>query len=105
MLATAWNLLPFGQLDGGHITYAVLGDRSRFFSVATVVASIGMCFVSYSWLLMTVIMVVMLYLIGPRHPRVIAEHEPLGRGRSTLAILALIMFVLCFTPTPIEILK
>jgi membrane-associated protease RseP (regulator of RpoE activity) len=105
MLATAWNLLPFGQLDGGHITYAVLGDRSRFFSLATVGASIVMCFVSYSWILMTLIMVVMLYLIGPRHPRVIAEHEPLGRGRYALAIFALIMFVLCFTPTPIEILR
>ena len=33
MLATAWNLLPFGQLDGGHLTYATLGDRSRYFSL------------------------------------------------------------------------
>src|SRR5262249_50040504 len=33
MLATAWNLLPFGQLDGGHLTYATMGDSSRYFSI------------------------------------------------------------------------
>jgi len=102
MLATAWNLLPFGQLDGGHLTYATLGDRSRYFSYVTVAAAIVMCFVSYSWILMTAMMVVMLFVLGPRHPRVLDEHEPLGAGRRALAIAALVMFVICFTPTPID---
>ena len=102
MLATAWNLLPFGQLDGGHLTYATLGDRSRFVSVATVAAAIVMCFISISWLLMTLVMVVMLVLLGPRHPRVLDEHEPLGRGRFALAVFALVMFIVCFTPAPID---
>jgi membrane-associated protease RseP (regulator of RpoE activity) len=105
MLATAWNLLPFGQLDGGHLTYATLGDRSRFFSVGTVIAAIGMCFVSVSWVVMTILMTAMLFFLGSRHPRVIAEYEPLGRGRYALAIVALIVFVLCFTPVPIKILN
>ena len=102
MLATAWNLLPFGQLDGGHLTYATLGEVSRYFSVATVAVSIGMCFVSYSWVLMTVLMVAMLIFLGPRHPRVLIEYAPLGRGRLALAIFALVMFALCFTPAPID---
>jgi membrane-associated protease RseP (regulator of RpoE activity) len=102
MLATAWNLLPFGQLDGGHLTYATLGDSSRYFSIATVAGAVGMCFISYSWLLMTVMMVVMLFTLGPRHPRVINEYEPLGSGRRLLALFALIMFILCFTPVPID---
>ena len=102
MLATAWNLLPFGQLDGGHLTYATLGDRSRYFSYATVGGAIVMCFISYSWVMMTVMMLAMLYFIGPRHPRVLAEYEPLGRGRSVLFALAIVIFVLCFTPTPID---
>jgi membrane-associated protease RseP (regulator of RpoE activity) len=105
MLATAWNLLPFGQLDGGHLSYATLGDRSRFLSFATVVASIGMCFVSKSWMVMTLMMLAMLYFFGPRHPPVMNEYEPLGRGRHIIAILAVIMFVLCFTPIPIDIVN
>ena len=102
MLATAWNLLPFGQLDGGHLTYATLGDRSRHFSIATVAGAIAMCFVSYSWLLMTAMMVAMLFLLGPRHPRVIDEYEPLGTGRIVIAVLALLMLIVCFTPAPID---
>ena len=102
MLATAWNLLPFGQLDGGHLTYATLGDRSRFFSLATVAGSVVMCFISYSWIVMTVMMLAMLYFLGPRHPRVLSEHEPLGPGRYLLFAFAVLMFILCFTPTPID---
>ena len=102
MLATAWNLLPFGQLDGGHLTYATMGDRSRFFSLATVAGAIVMCFISYSWLLMTVMMVAMLFLLGPRHPRVLNEYEPLGAGRYALAVFAFVMLVVCFTPAPID---
>ena len=102
MLATAWNLLPFGQLDGGHLIYATLGDRSRHFSYATVAGCIGMCFISYSWVLMTAMMLAMLYFLGPRHPRVLSEYEPLGRGRQALFVFAIVMFILCFTPTPID---
>jgi membrane-associated protease RseP (regulator of RpoE activity) len=103
MLATALNLLPFGQLDGGHITYATLGRWSTPISIATVAGAVAMTFVSISWLVMTVMMVVMLLILGPRHPRVIDEHEPLGAGRNALAISALIILIVCFTPVPIEI--
>ena len=88
MLATAWNLLPFGQLDGGHLTYATprrsvaLSSRSRPWP-----ASIVMCFISDSWMVMTVMMLAMLYFLGPRHPRVLDEYEPLGRGRYALVAL------------------
>jgi hypothetical protein len=51
---------------------------------------------------MTLMMLIMLFLLGPRHPRVIYEHEPLGRGRSLIAVFALAMFILCFTPVPID---
>jgi hypothetical protein len=52
---------------------------------------------------MTVMMLVMLVMLGPRHPRVIHEHEPLGTGRNLIALFALIMFILCFTPVPIQL--
>ena len=102
MLATAWNLLPFGQLDGGHLTYATLGDRSRFVSLVTVAGAVVMCFVSINWVMMTLMMLAMLYFLGPRHPRVLDEYEPLGRGRIALAIFAAVMFALCFMPVPLR---
>ena len=102
LLATALNLFPIGQLDGGHISYAVLGRKSTLVTLATVVALIGLTFVSTSWLVWTVLTVVMLLAFGPRHPRTIDEDVPLDSGRRWLAAAALVMFILCFTPTPIE---
>lgn len=103
ILATSLNLLPFGQLDGGHITYSTLGRIAAPISLATVSACVIMTFMSTSWLFMTVMMLAMLFTLGPRHPRVIDEDEPLGTGRVALALFALLMLILCFTPAPIEI--
>jgi membrane-associated protease RseP (regulator of RpoE activity) len=105
MLATALNLLPFGQLDGGHITYATLGRWSTPISIATVSTAVVMTFFATSWLVMTVMMVVMLLLFGPRHPRVIYEHEPIGRGRQIVAMLALVILIVCFTPVPLRFMN
>ena len=102
MLATALNLLPFGQLDGGHISYATIGRWSTPVSLATVLFAVVMTFVSSSWIVMTLMMIVMLFLLGPRHPRVLFEEQPLGRGRNAVAVMAVVMLILCFTPAPIE---
>ncbi len=103
MLATALNLLPFGQLDGGHVMYAVFGRWATPVSMATVGAAVLMtAFISSSWAFITLMMVAMLVLLGPRHPRVLNEYDTLGRGRKAIALLALIIFIVCFTPVPIE---
>jgi membrane-associated protease RseP (regulator of RpoE activity) len=102
MLATALNLFPIGQLDGGHISYAVLGRRSTAVTMVMVPCLIGLSFVSSSWVVWTVLTIGMLLLFGPRHPRVIDEEIPLDRSRLWLAAFALLMFVLCFTPSPIQ---
>jgi len=102
LLATALNLLPFGQLDGGHISYATLRRWSTPLSIATVASAMVMTYISLSWLFMTVMMLAMLLVLGPRHPRVIDEYERLGAGRTILAVVALVILVLCFTPVPIE---
>jgi hypothetical protein len=67
-----------------------------------VTAAVVMTFISSSWLFMTAMMVAMLALLGPRHPQVINEYEPLGVGRYAVALFALVMLILCFTPVPIE---
>ncbi len=102
LLATALNLFPIGQLDGGHISYAVLGRRSTAITLVMIVVAIVLSYFSLSWVVWTVLMIAMLVAFGPRHPRTIDEHVPLDRTRLLLAIFALIMFVVCFTPTPIE---
>jgi membrane-associated protease RseP (regulator of RpoE activity) len=102
LLATALNLFPIGQLDGGHISYAVLGRKSTMVTLATVLCLIGLTFMSTSWLVWTVLTVVMLLTFGPRHPRTVDEEVPLDATRLWLAVFAAVMFVLCFTPTPIQ---
>ncbi len=105
MLATAFNLLPFGQFDGGHLTYALVGDRSRHFSLVTLAVAIGMCTVSSNWIVLALLMLAMLYFVGLRHPPVLSEYEPLGTGRYIVAILVIAIFILCFMPIPIQEIK
>jgi membrane-associated protease RseP (regulator of RpoE activity) len=104
MLATALNLFPVGQLDGGHIAYAVLGRRSTYVTVAMVGVAAALCFVSANWVVWTILMVIMLFVVGPRHPRTFDEHVPLDSRRRALAAFAVFMFAVCFTPVPIEFL-
>jgi membrane-associated protease RseP (regulator of RpoE activity) len=102
LLATALNLFPIGQLDGGHISYAVLGRRSTAVTLASIGVAILLTFFSMSWLVWTFLLVAMTLVMGPRHPRTIDEDIPLDHTRVWLAVLALVIFVLCFTPNPIE---
>lgn len=101
LFATALNLLPVGQLDGGHIMYAVFGDRSRFISRIFFVVLLPLgYFCWYGWLVWTVI----LFFLGLRHPTVIDPVEPLGRNRKILALVAALILALCFLPTPFKTL-
>jgi len=102
LLATALNLFPIGQLDGGHISYAVLGPRSTYVTFATVAVAIGLASFASSWIVWTALTIAMLIAFGPRHPRVFDEQVPLDATRRWLALFALVMFVLCFTPAPIR---
>jgi membrane-associated protease RseP (regulator of RpoE activity) len=101
MLATALNLLPFGQLDGGHIMYARLGRQATRVSAVVLVLLLVLALVSSSWIVPAVMLAAMSVLFGFRHPPVIDEHEPLDRDRRLVAIMAALIFGLCFTPVPI----
>ena len=102
LFATAMNLFPIGQLDGGHISYAVLGRRSTAVTLASIGAAMVLTYFSTSWLVWTFVLVVMTITMGPRHPRTIDEDIPLDPTRIWLALVALVVFALCFTPNPIE---
>jgi membrane-associated protease RseP (regulator of RpoE activity) len=105
LLATALNLFPIGQFDGGHISYAVLGRKSSQVTLVMIACAAVLTYFSISWLVWTVIAIAMLLVFGRHHPRTFDENVPLDVSRRWLAIFAVIMFILCFTPAPIEPLK
>ena len=100
MLATALNLLPMGQLDGGHILYAVAGHLHRRVAWMTWLAA---CALGYWWLGWLVICLLVLVVMGLRHPPVVDADQPLDPRRRRLAAVALVIFVLCFTPVPMDV--
>lgn len=98
LLATAINLLPLGQLDGGHILYAVTGGLQRRLAFPLWLAlGIAGLMVWTGWLLWCVIVLFM----GLAHPPVRDEATPLGTGRRALALVALAIFVVSFMPVPL----
>lgn len=105
LLATALNLFPIGQFDGGHITYAVFGRLARRITMLAIGIAILLTFYSLSWLVWTVVAVAMLYFFGTEHPPTMDDDEPLDRTRVALAVCALVVFVLSFTPAPINFVK
>lgn len=105
LIATALNLIPIGQLDGGHISYAVFGRGSSHVTLAMLVAALGLAYFSSSWIVWTTLMIGMLFLFGRHHPRTFDEAEPLDRLRMALALVALVILAVCFTPAPIEPLE
>jgi membrane-associated protease RseP (regulator of RpoE activity) len=102
LLATMLNLFPIGQLDGGHIAYTALGRRSAVLTRVMVGVIIALVFVSISWLLWAVLLVVMLFAFGVHHPPTLDDTIPLGRARQILVVVALVIFILCFIPAPIQ---
>ena len=95
--ATALNLLPVGQLDGGHVSYALFGGIHRRISQAFVFTLIPLgIFYWQGWLLWTTV----LLFIGLRHPITLDDSVPLKSRHTALGWIALAMFVLCFTPIP-----
>jgi membrane-associated protease RseP (regulator of RpoE activity) len=106
LLATALNLLPIGQLDGGHVLYAFLGERTRWtsrFAIASL-AGLGLfqLFTSaYKMGYMWIFWAGFLIFFGMRHPAIV-DPSPVGRMRTWLGVLALIIFILCFTAAPIR---
>ena len=97
LFATALNLLPAGQLDGGHILYAVASEWHRrvSFAVALLLVPLAAKFWP-GWLVWAVLLVA----IGFRHPPPIDRWDPLDRKRRVLSGVALAVFILCFMPAP-----
>ncbi len=113
LFATALNLLPVGQLDGGHIVYAVAPRRHAAISrgVRLVLLLIGLPGFLQTFKIASVdpsgtswagwfVWGFLLLLLGVRHPPVVDPYEPLDPRRRFVALIGFIVFLLCFTPIP-----
>ena len=99
LLVTALNLLPFFQLDGGHISYALFGSGHRRWA-RRLLAILALLAVFWpGWALWTAILI----FVGPEHPRILYEHEPLDRRRRIVGWIAMAIFVLSFCYAPFQI--
>jgi membrane-associated protease RseP (regulator of RpoE activity) len=97
LFVTALNLLPIGQLDGGHIAYALFGRKSRLISlVAIAVMAFITIFYNPGWLLLLILMI----LFGFRHPAPMDDQTPLDGKRKLIGAIAFLAFLFSFTPTP-----
>jgi membrane-associated protease RseP (regulator of RpoE activity) len=96
LFATALNLLPFGQLDGGHILYSCASDKFRLLTRIFLAMLFPMGFVYWPWFAWAVF----LFFFGLRHPT-IYDPVPLGAGRRKLGWISVLIFVLSFMPSPI----
>lgn len=99
ILVTMFNLLPMGQLDGGHISYALFGRFQKRIALVTLAALAALSFYWQGWLVWIFIGL----LLRPNHPPTLMDEVPLGRGRIITGIASIIAFVLCFIPSPVNI--
>jgi membrane-associated protease RseP (regulator of RpoE activity) len=95
---TALNLFPIGQLDGGHVLYALLRKKAHLVASSLLLVAVGAVLLTqnYQWGLMLVLLV----MIGPNHPPTSNDDVPLGTGRIVLGWLTLMFVIIGFTPTP-----
>jgi membrane-associated protease RseP (regulator of RpoE activity) len=95
---TALNLFPIGQLDGGHILYALLRRRAHIIARTLLIAAVIAVIVWQLWA--WTLMLLLLLLMGPVHPPTANDDVPLGTTRTILGWLSLMFVIIGFTPTP-----
>lgn len=107
LLVTSLNLMPVGQLDGGHAVYALLGRRAhKYVGRMAFFAILALAPLGWLWhgaptsIVYVALLFVMLRL---PHPAPLDDSDPLGRTRTLLGILTLIVFALSFLPFPLTI--
>lgn len=96
-LITGLNMIPVGQMDGGHVTYALFKSRAHLIAQLCMIGAIAMMTYFESYVL--VIMVILMLLVGIKHPPTRDDNVKLGWFRYALGIVSLSIPVLCFPPT------
>jgi len=97
-LVTALNLLPAGQLDGGHIARALLGSNAKYASWATIAVLIGLSFFFMSWILFAILIL----FLGARHPPPLNDITKLDVRRKAVGVFAFVVLIIAFVPVPMS---
>ena len=98
MLVTALNLIPIGQLDGGHISYALVGGKAKYIAGAAFLALALLNFYSLNWLVWTLLI---FFLIKLKHPPTLDDTVQLDTNRKILGAISYLIFLTCFSPAPV----
>jgi membrane-associated protease RseP (regulator of RpoE activity) len=94
---TAVNLLPAGQLDGGHVARAILKEKHKYMSWIVIFVLVALSFFYTGWLIFAILI---LLFIGTQHQPPLNEITPLDTKRKLLGVIILIVFILSFAPIP-----
>jgi len=99
LLVTSLNLLPIGQLDGGHIIYALFGEKHELISKGAIPILIVLGALYWSgWIIWAVLML----LLGYRHPPVVYPMIQVDKKRKIIGCISFIIFIITFTPMPVR---
>ncbi|MBN2280563.1 MAG: site-2 protease family protein [Candidatus Marinimicrobia bacterium] len=106
MIVTMLNLLPVGQLDGGHILYAILGEKHKRvgYAALALIATLGILLTltgtpGYNWLLWAALVLI---FIRVKHPPVYNSHMPIPEIHKIICLFAFLIFILTFIPVPFK---
>ena len=97
-LVTALNLLPAGQLDGGHIARALFGQNAKYASWAAIAVLIGLSFFYWSWFLFALLILI----LGAKHPPPLNDITKLDTKRIMVGVLAFVVLIAAFVPIPMS---
>jgi Zn-dependent protease len=95
-LVTALNLLPAGQLDGGHISRALLGNKAKYASWVTIAALLALSMFYFSW----IIFAILILFLGAKHPPPLNDITKLKFKHKALGVLAFVILIIAFVPVP-----
>jgi len=102
LLLTSLNLIPIGQLDGGHVLYALLRQKANKVASFLLLLAVFLVALDFRELGTWMVILILLIIMGPLHPPTADDSEPLGLGRIVLGWVTLAFIVVGFTPTPLR---
>lgn len=101
LLVTGLNMMPLGQLDGGHVTFGLIGQKSYWVAIAALVAAIG--YMVYSQIIVFSLMLVLVFFMGLRHPPSSDDSKSLGLLRQIIGWASLALPLLCIPADPLTV--